>query len=150
MTMNTIPLRTDLPPIPLRMRSLPVFRGYPVPWFVEWIEQPDKTREPDFRITDGRKMARAHREKRCWVCGELLGIRLAFVIGPMCAINRISGEPPAHRDCAEFSAQACPFLSTPKERRREDRLPPGVVFSETGLKRNPGVAMVWITREYRV
>src|SRR5262245_2742625 len=101
-------LRPELPPVPERMRKLPLHRGYPVPWFVEWIEG-----VPDFRIMDGRKLVRAVKEKRCWVCGELMGSYLAFTIGPMCAVNRISAEPPSHRECASFSARGCPFLTRP-------------------------------------
>src|SRR5215831_18617572 len=107
-------LRPELPPLPRRMKALPVDRGYPVPWFVEWIDG-----VPDFRIMDGRKLVRAVRERLCWVCGQPLGSFLAFTVGPMCAVNRISSEPPSHRDCAVFSAKACPFLTRPTMRRRE-------------------------------
>lgn len=137
-------LRPNLPQLPTRIAQLPVDdRGYPVPWFVAWIDG-----KPDFRVIGPGKTVQAVREKLCWVCGQRLGTYFAFVIGPMCAINRVSGEPPSHLECAEFSARACPFLTTPKERRREDRLPDGTCFSETGLKRNPGVALVWVTKTF--
>jgi hypothetical protein len=128
------------------MAKLPVVRGYPVPWFVEWIEG-----VPDFRIMDGRKLVRAVREKLCWVCGQPLGSYMAFTIGPMCAVNRISSEPPSHRDCATFSARSCPFLSRPHMRRRTNDMPeeatkPGGMM----LERNPGVTVVWITKHYSV
>jgi len=71
------------------------------------------------------------------------------VIGPMCAVNRVSGEPPSHLACAEFSARACPFLSRPAAERREAGLPDEVSRSVHGLTRNPGVALVWITESYR-
>ena len=29
--------RPELEPLPDRMKRLPVHRGYPVPWFVEWV-----------------------------------------------------------------------------------------------------------------
>lgn len=137
-------LRPDLPPLPRRIRQLPVVRGYPVPWFVAWIDG-----VPDFRISDREKFRRAIRARRCWVCGERLGVHLVFVLGPMCGINRTTTEPPCHLDCADWSARACPFLARPHARRREveDALtvhhPGGVP-----LLRNPGVALLWITREY--
>jgi hypothetical protein len=142
--MSTL-VRPELPPIPARMAKLPVARGYPVPWFVEWIDG-----VPDFRIMDGRKLVRAVREKLCWVCGQRLGSFLAFTIGPMCAVNRISAEPPSHRECAVFSAKACPFLTRPTMHRRTAGFPeeaekPGGLM----LDRNPGVALVWITKMYR-
>lgn len=129
------------------MRMLPVdARGYPVPYFVAWVEG-----VPDFRISDERKLVRCVQEHRCWLCGQRLGTFLAFVVGPMCAINRISSEPPAHRECAEFAAKACPFLTRPKAKRRDANLPEerrpsaGVM-----IERNPGVALVWVTKTYRV
>jgi hypothetical protein len=156
-------LHPALPELPRNMRHLPVdHRGYPVPFFVQWFHadgkaaattpSPENGDYPDFRVTDARKMAMAHKFKLCWVCGGQLGVHLAFVIGPMCAVNRTSGEPPAHRECAIFSATACPFLSKPAVYRRENDLPddPTMYKHPGGLDRNPGVAMVWMTRSYRV
>src|SRR6267154_1896953 len=89
-------------------------RGYPVPWFVEWIDG-----KPDFRVMDSDKLVEAIKYKRCWVCGGPLGHYKVFTIGPMCMVNRTSAEPPSHRDCAEFSVRNCPFLTTPDMHRRE-------------------------------
>lgn len=137
-------LHPGLPEMPIRIRKLPVFRGYPVPFFVDYLENG----EPEFRAMDPRKFKRCYKEKLCWVCGEPLGKYLAFVIGPMCALNRITSELPNHRECAEWSAKACPFLSMPKARYRPglpegSKEPAGIC-----LDRNPGVAMIWITRTY--
>jgi hypothetical protein len=157
-------LHPALPALPDRMKKLPVdARGYPVPWFVHWFHANGKALEsidirpgpgdyPDFRVVDSRKMRRAVREDLCWVCGEPLGKFMAFVIGPMCAVNRTSGEPPAHRDCAIFSAMACPFLTKPKVERRENNLPlPDEIRVHPGmLVRNPGCTMVWITFSYTI
>lgn len=148
--------RSDLPTMPARIKRLPVDRrGFPVPWFVQWFRdgQPSEPREgePDFRVADMRKMSRAIKERRCWCCGETLGVHLAFVIGPMCAINRTISEPPNHLECAEFSAKGCPFLSRPRMRRNEKDVPEqGQEPAGHGLKRNPGVACVWVTRGYRL
>lgn len=151
-------LRPGLPPIPRRIRALPVdARGYPVPWFVQWF-LPDGTASlqagvgvPDFRVVDGRKPRAALKHNLCWICGQGRGtVRFAFVVGPMCAVNRVSGEPPAHVDCATFSAQACPFLTLPKAQRREANKPDGTTMHPLGLRRNPGVALVWITDSFQV
>lgn len=67
----------------------------------------------------------------------------------MCAINRISPEPPAHRDCAVYSAKVCPFLATPQMVRREGGLPENRIDpAGMAIPRNPGVALVWVTRTY--
>jgi hypothetical protein len=131
--------------IPDRMRHLPINdQGFPVPYFVPYVDG-----LPEFRGFDGEKMAICVRHKRCWLCGEPLGKFMVFVIGPMCAVNRVSAEPPSHRDCAAYAVRACPFLTQPKMRRNEkdmpeDRIEPAGV----GLLRNPGCAVVWVTREF--
>lgn len=139
-------LRKDLPELPCRMRSLRVdARGYPVPWFVDWIDG-----KPDFRAIKPGAVPEAIRFQKCWICGGRMGRYGAFVIGPMCTVNRISSEPPAHRDCAEFAAKACPFLVRPGAKRREANLPhekkeaPGNM-----LLHNPGVAAVWISDRWK-
>lgn len=139
-------VREGLPPLPATMRRLPVdHRGYPVPWFVAWIDG-----KPDFRVIDAAKFQPALQDRLCWLCGQKMGTHFAFVIGPMCGITRTISEPPSHVDCAMFSAQACPFLALPKAKRRESNMPdrctdaPGV-----GLKRNPGAVAVWVTDSYR-
>lgn len=153
-------LHPSLPEIPARMKRLPVdHRGYPVPWFVQWFDgkgnaipidtpRANPGDHPDFRVVDARKLALAYRNRLCWVCGGVLGRYLAFTIGPMCAVNRTSGEPPGHRECAIFSACACPFLTKPQVERRENNIPEDSRIHPAMLDRNPGVAMVWVTGSY--
>jgi hypothetical protein len=152
-------LRPELPrPIPARIRRLPVSRGYPVPWFVTWLSDGEPCErgagEPDFRIIVPEAIVVAVRHRRCWVCGGALGKYMAFVIGPMCAVNLNTAEPPSHLDCADWSARACPFLTRPHMRRNEGKAKPeGVDWSNSpgvALTRNPGVALVWTTTSYRI
>jgi hypothetical protein len=131
--------------VPKRVARLPRDKhGRPVPWFVAWIDG-----QPDFRVIAPGRIVDALRFGKCWVCGTILGGWKAFAIGPMCAINRVSAEPPAHRDCAIYSARHCPFLTVPRMRRRETGLP-GDVQDPAGtmIRRNPGVAAVWVTRSF--
>lgn len=136
--------RDGLPPIPARLRSLPIERGYPVPWFVALVDG-----HYDFRVVDARKYKPAVERRLCWICGQRLGTYLVFPIGPMCAVNRTSGEPPSHRECAEWSAKACPFLTQREPERRETNMPEGVV-SPSGcmIRRQPGVVLLWVTKGY--
>lgn len=148
--------RRDLPAMTPRIKKLPVNdRGYPVPWFASWFVGNDPVSgpevagaKPDFRIVGADKRVRAIRESRCWVCGEKLGVHKAFVIGPMCAINKTTAEPPCHQDCAEWSAIACPFLSRPEMRRREESLPVEKKIDGNHLDRNPGCMLVWTTPHF--
>lgn len=144
--METKIYRTDLPEIPKRLRRLPVERGYPVPWFVAFVDG-----HYDFRVIGPNKIPQAVREKRCWVCGDLLGVNLCFPIGPMCAINRVNSEPPSHLECVEWSARACPFLLNKEPERRTKGLPEDVVHSPgCPISRQPGVILLWVTLSYRV
>jgi hypothetical protein len=130
------------------MKTLPLDkRGYPVPWFVDYVNG-----EPEFRAFDQYKWMRAVREKLCWVCGQKLGAHLSFVIGPMCGITRTTSEPPCHYDCAEWSVRNCPFLSRPHMVRREDEVTDAMKGNAAGipLERNPGVMLIWTAREYSV
>lgn len=139
-------LDVDWSTLPARMAALAVYRGYPVPWFVAWLPNG----EPEFRAMDGGKFIDAIRHKLCWVCGHRLGTYLTFVLGPMCVITGTASEPPAHRECATWSARNCPFLSKPHMRRREDNMPAEALpAAGHGLERNPGVTMLWITRSYK-
>jgi hypothetical protein len=147
-------LRPELPtPIPDRILRLPVRRGYPVPWFVAWLDGetpvPRGQGVPDFRVLYPGVTALAHNRGLCWVCGGSLGRYRAFVLGPMCAVNRTSAEPPGHRECADWAARACPFLARPHARRREAGLPEErEAPAGIALLRNPGVALVWTTERY--
>ena len=143
--MSTI--RPEIPPLPRAMQSLPVDkRGYPVPAFVDWING-----EPDFRVMSGTHLLRSITDKVCWVCGQKLFDEMVFVVGPMCGINRISAEPPSHRQCAQFSAKACPFLMRPHMTRRDGDMPEGSGTAPgIAITRNPGVTLLWFTRKYEV
>lgn len=120
--------------------------GRPVPFFVAWIDG-----QPDHRIVDPAKKQDAITYGLCWVCGQPNGAYKAFAIGPMCTINRIDAEPPAHRECATYAATTCPFLTRPNMVRRENGKPDGVV-DPGGIMctRNPGVVAVWVTKTFQI
>lgn len=141
---------------PPRMASLPISdRGFPVPWFVAWLDDNGKrvepgTGTPDFRIVDTPKVGEAYRRRLCWLCGRVLGQYMCFVVGPMCAINRASSEPPSHLDCAEYAARACPFLVQPRMQRNRIEKPDHVPAPGIMIQHNPGVTLIWTTRSYRL
>ena len=132
-----------LPEPPARVARLPKDeRGYPVPAFIEWIDG-----KPDFRYARAEFRQRAFERGLCWVCGEPMGVHRVYAIGPMCVVNRVTSEPASHRDCAEYSVKACPFLVRPRMRRiplKEDepRNAAGLM-----LERNPGCTCLYETSE---
>jgi len=145
-----VALRPGLPTLPDRMKNLHVDeRGYPVPWFVAWVNG-----KPEFRAMDRQKFFLATQKRLCWICGDYLEVHKtpAFVIGPMCAVTRTSGEPPSHEECARFAAMACPFLVRPYMVRRDssDLKALGSRENPSHIDRNPGVAMLWFTSIYHL
>lgn len=142
-------LRPELKDLPIRMMDLPLDeRGYPVPWFVAFLNG-----KPEFRVMDPEKWKRAVTEKRCWICGQKLGAYLCFVLGPMCGITRTSSEPPCHRECARWAARFCPFLARPHMTRRGQEEMKAMGAEPLGgfaIDRNPGVALLWYARSYNV
>jgi hypothetical protein len=140
------PLRSGLPALPRRMRALPINeKGYPVPYFVEFIDG-----KPDFRVLDARKFGLALNQGLCWLCGEPLGKYKTFVLGPMCAITRTTSEPPCHHDCATFAAMACPFMILPRSKRRTANLPANSQEpAGIHLDRNPGAMALWTSTSFK-
>lgn len=136
------------PIIPARLNRLPrTPAGLPIPWFVAW-----KDGRYDFRVVDARKLEPAVKHRLCWLCGQQIGRMMCFVVGPMCVVNRVSSEPPMHRDCAEYALQACPFLTQPSRERREGGglMPVDPHMVGIPILRNPGAAALYVTRSYKV
>lgn len=123
-----------------------------MPWFVAWFEDGKPVSrgqgEPDFRVIYPGAVDEALANGSCWICGDRIpkGYAYAFVVGPMCAVNRTSAEPPSHIVCADWAARACPFLSNPDQKRREDVPEEAVKPAGHAIPRNPGVALVWISK----
>jgi hypothetical protein len=134
--------------VPDRIKRLPFDERtkHHVPWFV--ADMPDG-RERDFRIIDHNKRVRAVNKGLCWICGNKLGAFKAYVIGPMCMVNRITSEPPNHLECAQYAVNMCPFLSNPRMRRsprpKDERT---VEPAGEHIERNPGVALIFVTKKY--
>lgn len=146
MAMNQ--LRSDLPALPPLLSDLRIDdRGYPVPFFVAYVKS-----QPEFRAMDGAKLRSCITRKLCWVCGKPLGdLPPVFVIGPMCAINRVSAEPPSHSACARFSVTACPFLIKPQMVRRQNDLPDQIQDpAGVSIRRNPGVTLLWFADRWEI
>jgi hypothetical protein len=131
--------------MPERIKSLPTYGGKPIPFFVSMIDG-----KPDFRVVNALKVYECCYTKACFICGQKLGTYLAFVIGPMCTVSRISAEPPSHLECAQYAVKVCPFLAHPWMSRRVEGLPDDVreppgAFAEY----NPGCTAIWVTKSYR-
>ncbi len=91
-------------------------RGYPIPYFVSWIDG-----KPEFRFLNAERLDMIIKRKVCHICGKKLPTDYQyFVSGPIGLGNTISTDAPMHRICAEFSLKACPHLFLQKAARREN------------------------------
>lgn len=134
--------RAGLPPLPARMRALPLSpKGYPVPFFVRVHNG-----QFDFQLADANKHRLCTERDLCWICGQQLGVFRTFVVGPIAALNRISSEPPSHLECAEYAVAACPFLMLPKAQRRDIDEAVPQIKPGTMLPHNPGVSVLYTTK----
>lgn len=82
--------------------------GRPVPWFAQ--RAGGLAAGARLRLPDPVLVATAVTERLCWVCGQRLPRAVTFVLGPIGALQRESGEPPMHTNCATYALQACPRL----------------------------------------
>lgn len=127
-------------------------RGYPIPYGV--LVNSDGT--PDFRITDQEKWMFAAQHRRCGLCGEPLGAKMAFVGGPLCHQYRYFTDLPMHRDCAEYALQVCPYLALPRMSHalayQGKNLAPGIaikVSSDVSTEK-PERFMLSIARDFKI
>jgi hypothetical protein len=135
-------------PLPENMRRLPVSKqGFPVPFFA--AKHPE-TGEWDFRVVYPETTLKCMKHHLCWICGQQLGSKKAFVVGPMCVVTKTTAEPPCHYSCAQYATIACPFLAAPRMKRNTANLPDShIPAAGTMIMRNPGVAAVLVTRSWK-
>ena len=111
--------RKGLPERPEPIAELPIDeRGYPVPYFVKYIDG-----VPDFRVVDHAKVVNATIDRRCFICGSPLDDTFHFAMGPRSALFRQTNHGPSHKECIEYSLETCPFILYPNAQRRRAALP---------------------------
>lgn len=100
--------------IPSFLSHLPIDdKGYPIPYFVA-IEDS----KPNYKILDEKKQKICIEHNKCTICGnQLLKKTFFFISGPMGVANRITTEPPMHRECAEYSLATCPHMHFANDRK---------------------------------
>lgn len=99
-----MPLKLDIPKELSHLKVDP--RGYPIPFFVSYIDG-----KPEFRFMNFDRVLMIIHKKLCHICGKKLPKDYCyFIAGPMGLKNGISSDAGMHRICAEFSLKACPHL----------------------------------------
>ena len=140
-------------PLPRTMRGRPRWGGFHVPYFVAWyrdkrhVDEREPGAVPSFPTIDKDREALCRRRSYCWICGKKLGAFKAFVVGPLAALQRISSEPPSHRECAVYAVQVCPFMVGGHD-MREDPIHEGQDVIEEMSPKNEQLNVIWICRDY--
>ena len=119
-------------------------RGYPIPFFA-LIQDGGAV---DFAVVDTVKWSAAMKGRRCGVCGEPLGVRVAFVGGERSIANRLFSDLPMHLDCARYALQVCPFLAAPKF-HYQNKVPDGTAVNLHVSEERPKRFGLGVTRGYR-
>lgn len=103
--------------IPGFLSHLPVYRGYPVPYFVPI----DENGVYQFKFASQEKMNACIRYHKYCICFKPLNKKdYWFISGPIGLQNQVDSHPAMHRHCAEYSLQICPHLFFEKAQRTTD------------------------------
>jgi hypothetical protein len=92
--------------IPEFLSHLPVHQGLPVPFMQAWFDG-----KPDFRAVDPVKTIQCVQERLCAICGRRLGEKSYFICGERSRESGLFTDPPMHKQCSEYAAETCPFVS---------------------------------------
>ena len=129
--------------LPERMANLPrTDNGYPVPFFAAVVDG-----KPDLRILDTVKQWLCVKQRRCGICGELLGWWCAFINGPEGAKNRVCHDPAMHEECARYALLVCPYLARPTAKRTADGIA-GTIAPAGMVTERPSRMALIITHSY--
>lgn len=116
-------------------------RGFPVLAITPWRDG-----VPEFAVTSPSRILVCAVERRCSICGLLLGKGPVWrVVGADEAVAIMAAsdgfenaattvEPPGHRSCMLYAAVVCPWLARPNARRRFDADVVGVAMSRGDLR----------------
>jgi len=103
--------------IPDFLKHLPVYRGYPVPYFVP----KDENGVYQLKYASAEKMNSCLTYHKCCVCFKPLNKGdYWFISGPMGLQSQTDSHPPMHKCCAEYSLKVCPHLFFEKTHRTSD------------------------------
>lgn len=140
--------------IPKHLRMRPIHNGIIVPYFVTWYKDGQQVHEkapgalPHFPTIDMGRAALCLQRGYCWVCGKMLGTFKTFVTGPAGVIAGLAGEPPMHKECANYAVQVCPFMVHGYD-MNTDKPMPGKFAMNVEL-RNPGLNIVWVCKSFDI
>lgn len=103
--------------IPEFLSHLPVYRGFPIPYFVP----KDENGVYQLKYASQEKMEACIRYHKCCICFKhLMFGQYYFISGPVGFQTQTDSHPPMHKECAEYSLKICPHLYIEKTHRTTD------------------------------
>lgn len=100
--------------IPSFLSHLPVYRGFPIPYFVP----KDENGNYQLKYASGEKMAACFKYHKCCICFKPLEKgEYYFISGPIGLMTQTDSHSPMHKRCAEYSLNVCPHMYFEKAHR---------------------------------
>jgi len=134
--------------IPNRMRDLDrdERRRVPIP-----VMNVNPAGEVNFMVVSNERVIQCGEVGLCGICGNPLDYWIAFVGGPVSAMNGAYTDPPFHVECAEAAMLFCPHLNRKVHRRAPDeKMPEGSWKSEGAVEEKPAQWIIGLTRNYKM
>lgn len=136
---------------PASLAARPAWKGMPIPYTVIMR----KGGIPDFAVTDLRRWIQVVRQRLCGLCGDKLDKEIYFIGGPLCAENRLFGDPAMHKDCARYAFSVCPYLAfrkdfDPEPEKRPTHLEIGVSVDDQISPTRPDRFALYRCRSYEL
>ena len=135
--------------LPDRMKALPQYKGFPVPFTAFMKKEPGVLMDvPDFKITDMDKWARCVTGSLCAICGKKLDYWIWFIGGPQCRDTRLFFDLGMHEECARYAAATCPYLAHGHDHQKNPVLPEGTHINAQASNVRPAELFMFRTRGY--
>lgn len=100
--------------IPAFLSHLPVYRGFPIPYFVP--KMPDGSFQ--LKYASPEKMDSCIEHHKCCICFKpLVKGEYYFISGSIGLSTQTDSHPPMHKKCAEYSLSVCPHMYFEKTER---------------------------------
>ena len=133
-------------PEPRTLKSLPHFKGLPVP-----VTATVKNGIPNFADINWKLMYQLGRLRKCALCGQNMSAKkyVVFIGGPRSAESRLFADGPAHPSCAFYATQVCPYLSTDKE-YRPDSVAAMLINDPMQSPKKPDIISMFFTWTYEM
>jgi hypothetical protein len=104
----------EIPPVPLCLAHCPTAGGLVVPF----TSLRHRNGDVALGLADSERVSLCLRERRCGVCGRIIGGRVVFLVRQVDLDRGRSSEPGMCPPCAAYAQRACPMVAGRMEHYR--------------------------------